>query len=253
MKLTFEIYPSDKLDLDAIPRSWELSISHRSPSLQPALDVYYQLGRRPKPHISAALVESEDHLRSIAEIVTDKVFLIAGDANPCGPFQRAIQLIPYFQHCQEIGVAGYPEGHPSYPYQGFGDEILLEKQGVGATHVVTQLCFDPEAIIDWTKRVRDKGVTLPIYCGVAVPLNILQLMQFAQRCGVSVSLSFLKKMSTRDVVRMISRYDPRPLIGAVYEHVDGFHIYTFNAIKTTGRWLEETPWLEERVPGAPSG
>ena len=51
---------------------------------------------------------------------------------------------------------------------------------------------------------------------------------------------------------MITRYDPRPLMQAVDEYVDGFHIYTFNAIKTTTKWLEKTPWLEERVPGAPS-
>jgi 5,10-methylenetetrahydrofolate reductase len=32
---------------------------------------------------------------------------------------------------------------------------------------------------------------------------------------------------------------------AVYEHVDGFHIYTFNAIKTTAHWVQTVPWLQE--------
>jgi 5,10-methylenetetrahydrofolate reductase len=40
---------------------------------------------------------------------------------------------------------------------------------------------------------------------------------------------------------MASYPDPRPLMEAVADHVDGFHIYTFNALKTTRSWMEELP------------
>ncbi|MDA2926025.1 methylenetetrahydrofolate reductase [Acidobacteria bacterium AH-259-G07] len=247
MKVVFEIFPSEKLKLDAIPKLWDLTFTCRAETIQPTMDTYLQLGSRHTPHLSTGLIQSEDHLRAIAKVVTGKVFLIAGDQKPIGPFERCAQVIPYFDHCSEIGVASYPEGHPSYPDQSLGDEILVEKQSLGATYAVTQMCFNPQAIIDWTKRIRDKGITLSIQCGVASPINVVKLTQFAMRCGVNTSLNFLKKMSTRDVVSMISCYDPRPLMEAVYDHVDGFHIYTFNAIKTTSTWLEQTSWLNELV------
>ena len=61
------------------------------------------------------------------------------------------------------------------------------------------------------------------------------------------SLNFIEKMSTQDLVKMIRRYDPRPLMEAVRDHVDGFHIFTFNAIQTTDQWIEQTPWLRTLV------
>lgn len=249
MIVNFEIFPSEKLEPAALPPEWELTIATRAETLRPTLDLYLELGREHTPHISAALIESQDHLESIVQTVTQKVFLVGGDPKPRGPFTRSAQLIPHFHHCEELGVAGYPEGHPSYPEETLGDEILLEKQRLGATYIATQMCFDSVRIIDWIKRVRDQGVSLPIYCGVAPPINVVKLTQFAARCGVTASLSFLRKTSTRDIARMIRRYDPRPLMEAVYDHVDGFHLYTFNAIETTRHWVAETSWLNELAVG----
>ena len=238
--VTFEVFPSDKLNLDLIPESWTLAITCTSEELQPTLDLYRKLGPRHTPHLSAALTESEAHARELAAVMTEKVFLIGGDLEPRGPFRRSAQLIPFFTHCREVGVASYPEGHPSYPREELGDEILLEKQGLGATYAATQMCFDPDKIIAWVARIRDKGITLPIQCGVAPPISPVKLTQFALRCGVNTSLNFIKKMSIRDAARMASSYDPRPLMEAVRDHVDGFHVYTFNAIKTTRVWVEDT-------------
>jgi methylenetetrahydrofolate reductase (NADPH) len=246
MQFEFEIFPSKKLHAATIPPDWLVAISCRQQGIQSTLDLYRLLGPQSIPHVSAAMVESESHLKEIARTVSDKVFLIAGDPKPRGPYSRAAQLIPFFQHCREIGVAGYPEGHPAYPYEALGDEILLEKQRLGATYIVTQLSFDSQAIIDWVKRIRGKGVELPVYCGVSSPINVVRLAQFARQCGVGQSLRFLGKISRWDATKMIARYDPAPLMAEVYDFVDGFHIYTFNAIKTTERWLEEMPWLSTR-------
>lgn len=237
---TFEVFPSDKLRLDLIPKEWSLAITCTSEQLQPTIDLYRKLGPRHTPHLSAALSESEAQVKDLAKVFTEKVFLIGGDLEPRGPFTRSAQLIPYFRHCKAIGVGSYPEGHPSYDREELGDEILLEKQALGATYAATQMCFDPDKIVQWVKRVRDKGITLPIHCGVAPPINPVKLTQFALRCGVNTSLNFIKKMSVRDAARMATKYDPKPLIEAVADHVDGFHVYTFNAIKTTRGWVEDT-------------
>jgi len=244
MEATFEIFPSANLKLENIPEYWSLTITATQESLEPTLQTYRQLNKRQTPHISAALVNDEEHLNELIEIIQNKVFLIGGDLAPVGPYERSAQLIPHFTHCESIGVAGYPEPHPSYPDEAFGDDILLEKQRLGATYAATQMAFDPQNIIDWIARIRDKGIELPVYCGIAAPISVPKLTQFAIRCGVNSSLNFIKKMSTRDVAKMIQRYDPTPLMEEVYEHVDGFHIYTFNAIKATDKWVRNTPWLE---------
>lgn len=247
MNITFEVFPSEKLKLELIPDSWELSITCTADEIQPTLDLYRTMGSSHIPHLSAALVKNDAHAQSLAQHFTEKVFLIGGDLKPRGPFDRTSKLLPYFQHCRVIGVGGYPQGHPSYSHETLGDEILMEKQSLGATYIATQMCFDPKALIDWVKRIRDKGINLPIYCGVAPPLNVAKLTQFALRCGVNTSLNFIGKMSTHDLVKMIRRYDPRPLMEAVRDHVEGFHIFTFNAIRTTDRWIEATPWLKTLV------
>ncbi len=249
MEATFEIFPSSKLQLENISKDWTLTITATQDSLEPTLRTYQQLDKRHTPHISAALVESEDHLRKLATTIRDHVFLIGGDLDPVGPYERAADLIPHFSHCSSIGVAAYPEGHPSYPDPAFGDDVLLEKQELGATYAATQMAFDPEAVVEWVTRIRDKGITLPIHCGIAPPISVPKLTQFAMRCGVNASLGFIKKMSTRDVAKMVQRYDPTPLMEEVYEHVDGFHIYTFNAIKTTDAWVRSTPWLQALTDG----
>ena len=243
MDVTFEIFPSKKLKLDRIPDHWPLTITATQDSLSPTLETYRQLDGDPTPHISAALVEDEAHAHQVTETVHSRVFLIGGDLDPRGEFERAAQLIPYFRHCDEIGVAGYPEGHPSYPSEDFGDDILGEKQALGATYVATQMAFNPEAIVEWVTRIRQKGIRLPVHAGIAAPISVPKLTQFAMRSGVNTSLGFIKKMSKRDVARMIQRYDPQPLMEEIYDHVDGFHIYTFNAINTTAEWVAGIPWL----------
>ncbi len=175
----------------------------------------------------------------------DSVFLIGGDAAPLGPYRRSAELIPAFRGGRDIGVAGYPESHPSYPDAAFGDRILLEKQGLGATHVVTQLSFDPEVIRAWVQRVRDRGVTLPVYCGVSAPLSAIKLLRIARGIGVGDSLRLLNKLSRRTVMRIAAHYDPRPLMEALADHVQGFHIYTFNAVDSTRRWVDRDSWLAE--------
>ena len=249
MKATFEIFPSSRLKLENLPDDWSLTITATQDSLKPTLDTYRKLNAEHAPHISAALVGSEEYLQDLADLVRRKVFLIGGDREPLGPYERSAQLIPHFAHCHEIGVAGYPEGHPEYPHEEFGDGILQEKQDLGATYVATQMTFRPQAIVDWIERIRDKGITLPVHAGIAAPISVPKLTQFALRSGVNTSLGFIKKMSKRDVAKMIQRYDPEPLMEEIYEHVDGFHIYTFNAIQTTRDWVEGIPWLQELTVG----
>lgn len=57
----------------------------------------------------------------------------------------------------QIGVAGYPEGHP------FIDDhqllnALREKEPF-ASYMVTQMCFDAKTIVHWIADMRQQGFT----------------------------------------------------------------------------------------------
>jgi len=56
----------------------------------------------------------------------------------------------------EIGIAGYPEGHPRIPRTRLMAS-LLEKQTFG-DHVTTQRCFDAVTTIAGISEVRENGV-----------------------------------------------------------------------------------------------
>ena len=56
-------------------------------------------------------------------------------------------------------MPAYPEGHPD-----IADDVLLatllEKQRY-ASYMATQMCFNPDAITSWIRRLRAQGVSLP--------------------------------------------------------------------------------------------
>lgn len=233
--VSFEVFPSKKLN-SAMLANLEtdaLTITCTAQSLAPTFSFYQALGCTATPHIPARRIKDEADAEHYAGIVSKRVFLIAGDRAPRGPFSRAIELFPYFKHCT-IGVAAYPEGHPDYPFPEWGDEILLEKQENGARYAVTQMCFNADTINHFVERVRSKGVTLPIYCGVAVPISRVRLAAFALKCGVGPSMKILHRSSSSSLVALLGgkRYKPYQLIENVRENVDGFHFYTFNEINS---------------------
>lgn len=88
-------------------------------------------------------------------------------------FQRGIDLVTYIRAAPQfsdhfcIGVAGYPEGHPDS--MATEDELLeqlKQKVDAGADFIVTQLFYDVDQFLHWVRKVREKGITVPIVPGV---------------------------------------------------------------------------------------
>jgi Tetrahydrofolate dehydrogenase/cyclohydrolase, catalytic domain/Methylenetetrahydrofolate reductase len=68
---------------------------------------------------------------------------------------------------RRIGVARYPEGHPKISDTALAD-ALSAKQPYPA-YMVSQLCFSPDVLVAWLRRVRAAGITLPLHLGLAAP------------------------------------------------------------------------------------
>jgi methylenetetrahydrofolate reductase (NADPH) len=203
------------------------------------------------PHIAARMVEDEAHLRDILGQLEDlgihRIFVIGGDSEqPTGQFDSSLQLLQVMStidHSIEIvGIGGYPEGHPL-----IGDATLLEflqdKQPYAA-YLITQMCFDPEVIVTWLRRIRSEGVVLPVHIGVPGVADRTKLLQIALKIGVGQSARFLKS-NLALVGKMMAPggYSPDELLLALAPYFDkcpydieGVHFYSFNQIESTEKW-----------------
>jgi methylenetetrahydrofolate reductase (NADPH) len=174
------------------------------------------------------------------------LFLIGGDATPPeGPWSSAGELLPLIaehpHRPSEIGIAGYPEGHPLIDSETLAD-VLRQKSEL-AGYVTTQMCFDPEALLGWIRETRRQGVTLPVLVGVPGVVDRRRLLEMSMRIGVGPSLSFLRKQRGLRNLLGKSSVTPEKVYDAIAPHLDdaelniaGFHYYTFNQLVNTWRW-----------------
>ena len=62
-----------------------------------------------------------------------------------------------------------------------------------ATHVVSNLTFDPDVLGDWVRRMRARGITMPLLLGLPGPVDRTKLLGMATKIGVGESTRFLAK------------------------------------------------------------
>lgn len=211
-------------------------------------------GRRVVPHVAARMVSGRAHLEDIVARLhsagVDAIFVPGGDATPGpGAFTSSLDLLRDLARMdhpfRDIGVAAYPESHPTIP-DAEVVEALADKHPF-ATEMVSNLCFDPDTLSAWIRTARDRGTTLPLWLGVPGRVDAARLARVGARIGVGQSLRFLKgKVGT--IARLIAPggYDTQRLLarmrGALEDptsQVAGLHVYTFNEIAKTEAWLAE--------------
>ena len=211
-------------------------------------------GFRVVPHVAARLVADRVHLEEIARrlegLGVKEIFVIGGDTKkPDGPFSSAFELLSAMEdlghHFERVGIGGYPEGHPVID----GDTLLhalLDKRAF-ATYVVTQMCFDPGAILDWMTDMRRRGIDLPVYVGLPGAVERKKLLRISLKIGVGDSARFLTKHTNVLTEYLRSgRYSPEKLVKDLAQYlgdrdynIAGFHIYTFNQVQSTEQWRQK--------------
>ena len=210
-----------------------------------------QAGYEVAPHLSARLVRDEKHLEDIIARLRGfgaaDVFVIAGDAaEPAGEFEGAADLLVAMDRIghdlKDIGISGYPESHPL-----ISDETTIKAmfdKAPYATYIVSQICFDPAVTAGWVRRVRDRGVDLPIHVGIPGVVGTTKLMRISAGIGLGDSARFLKKYGSRFFRLLLpGRYDPEPLVRGLLptledpaNKVHGLHVFAFNEFGETEAW-----------------
>ena len=169
-----------------------------------------------------------------------------GDAEPAGDYVDALGVLrdlaalgDPFAH---VGITGYPESHPT-----IADDVTVQSmwdKRRHATHIVSNLTFDPGVIRDWVHRLRARGVTMPLLLGVPGPVERTKLVAMATRIGVGESTRFLAK-HRGTLARLASpggftgeRFLERcaPALGEPGALVEGLHVFTFNQVAETEAW-----------------
>jgi methylenetetrahydrofolate reductase (NADPH) len=203
-------------------------------------------------HVAARMVRDRNHLdqllAGLAEVGVDDLFLIGGDIeDPVGEYSSALDLLPLVvDHPQRpglIGVAGYPEGHPLISAEEL-ERVLRDKSRL-ADYVVTQMCFDPEALRTWIVSQREQGMELPIVIGMPGKVARRKLLTMSARIGVGPSLDFLRRQ--KGLRRLLSRrstadrlYDGiAPLLDDPELALAGLQYFTFNELLQTWEWHQK--------------
>jgi methylenetetrahydrofolate reductase (NADPH) len=225
--------------------------------LDPTLELAGRLaahGYRAVPHLSARLVKDQAHLADIVDRLRacgiSDVFVPAGDAVlPTGEFDSALSLLQRLDQLgrpfPNVGITGYPQSHPV-----IGDDVTIQAMWDKrryATYLVSNLCFDPRTLRQWVRRIRARGVTLPLYVGLAGPIERTRLLKMAAKAGVAESSRFLARHGEWFVrLGTPGAYSPERLLGdvgltltAADSGVQGLHIFTFNQVQQTEQWRQE--------------
>jgi methylenetetrahydrofolate reductase (NADPH) len=212
-----------------------------------------QRGFRVVPHIAARLVVDRAHLEEIVGWLDEhglrEIHVIGGDARePVGPYASAFQLLEAMSQLEhgieEVGIGGYPEGHPLIDDEEL-DRALVDKQPF-ASYIVSQLCFDAGAILGWISDICQRGIHLPVYVGLPGAVDRKKLLRVSLKVGVGDSLRFLKKQT--GLVGMLLKpggYSPDELVerlapyaGDKHYDIAGLHLYTFNQVQSTEQWRQ---------------
>jgi len=215
-------------------------------------------GHRVVPHLSARLFADRDHVAHVLARLADAgitdLFVPAGDvAEPAGPYEGAADVLPVIRDLGfegGIGITGYPESH------SFIDDATtitaMAAKAPHATHIVSQICYDPAVTAKWVGAVRARGIDLPIHVGAPGVVPFRKLLAVSMRVGLGDSVRFLTKQ--RGVAtRLLAGYDPGHLVGGLADlvadpaaRVTGWHLFTFNAVESTVAWWRERVAAAER-------
>jgi len=215
-------------------------------------------GLNPVPHIAARELASESVAaeflaRLREEAAVTRALVIAGDSPArTGPFESSLSLMRtgllQAHGIRSIGVAGYPEGHRKIGTAALDQAMdgkidYAGREGIDL-FIVSQFCFDGQAILDWIERLRARGVVLPVRVGVAGPATVRTLLGYGMRCGIGNSIRALGSDAI-SLTRLLAQRGPEKIIRRIAQSqvrlgIAGLHFFAFGGFAQSARWINNT-------------
>lgn len=158
-----------------------------------------------------------------------------------GGFTFAAELVSFIKkHYPNmgIGVAGFPEGHPSTPNRIKEMEYLKAKVDAGADYICTQLFFDNRYFYDFRERCIIAGITVPIIPGIMPITSFNSMNRMADlAAGVNFSAPLLRTLHRADNDEQVEKaglhWCAEQIRDLLDHEVKGIHFYTLNKADKT--------------------
>ncbi|WP_300388972.1 methylenetetrahydrofolate reductase [NAD(P)H] [uncultured Nocardioides sp.] len=137
-----------------------------------------------------------------------------------------------------VGVAAFPEKHPSSPSLDHDADVLVAKARAGAEFAVTQMFFRAEDYVGLVERVRARGVDLPILPGIMPILNLAAIRRQGELIGTEVPAEVVERIAAHDGDPVSMRAEGIALAAELCRDLldsgaPGLHLYTLNRSKAT--------------------
>jgi methylenetetrahydrofolate reductase (NADPH) len=211
------------------------------------------------PHVGARHLQSGKQLEELAarlvgEAGVERVLIVGGDRRtPAGPFDSSLAVMRSgaFQRVGivRMAVGGFPEGNPhirdSDLHEALAAKVAFAQQEGIRLSIVTQFCFSADPILDYLRRLRERGIDVPVRIGLAGPAGVITLLRYAVRCGVGNSMRVLTDNPA--FAKALVDTGPEPILREIamaveqseWEHlgVAGFHFYLFSGLNRTLDWI----------------
>ena len=193
--------------------------------------------------VGASKAEVNRSAQTFAEAGVGHLVALRGDS-PSGVFTPHPQGYPYgadlvagLRHWFEgtISVAAYPETHPEASSASADMGHLAAKIGAGASQIMTQYCYDTDALLGFADRVRGQSADVadvPIVVGI-MPIHDMQAIQrFSARCGATVPAKIVSQFerlnNADDQFKLAIDIALKQIECLADEGLDRVHLYTLN-------------------------
>ncbi len=210
----------------------------------------------PIPHFTCVNHQREDIdaiLEEYAAMGVSNILALRGDAPRHSPHHDhtrdfCVQCVDLVRHIHAfngggahpdgrgfgIGVAGFPEGHPSTPNRLLEMDHLKAKVDAGADYICTQLFFDNRDLHDFRERCELAGVRVPILAGILPITSLPSLRRMSELAGgARVPARLLKSLLKYEkdpaaVLETGLHHATEQCSELLHSGVHGIHFYTLN-------------------------
>ncbi len=218
-------------------------------------------GTPPVPHLTC-IGHTEEEIESIlvryADAGVGNILALRGDPPHDQPnydrsqddFKFASDLVRFIKKFNKsgkhpdprgfgIGVAGFPEGHPTTPNRVKEMAFLKEKVDAGADYICTQLFFDNHDFLDFRERCLLEGIDIPIIAGIMPVTSLKGMNRMAELAeGARYPAKLIRALQraegdTGAVEKVGIHYAAQQCAELLDAGVAGIHFYTLNKSKAT--------------------
>lgn len=194
--------------------------------------------------IAANKINIKEQLDELENFDIQNILALRGDPpkneekfiSPENGFSFAKDLVSFIKKHKpnfSVGVAGYPEIHPTVSDQNIDINHLKQKTSAGAAFIITQLFFDNNYFFDFLEKCKKAGITVPIIPGIMPITSLKQIEKITTICGAKIpkDLSKILKQNSENISKIEEigiDYAIKQCKQLLQYHVPGIHFFVMN-------------------------